>query len=111
MNLKRTVLAATIGALACGAAVTSASAETRWEYNHPRQDQVLDRSQHQRAVIRHEEATGRISHRRAQVLLAKERRLAMTEHRMARRNGGYLTAAQQHRLVRQETRLGHKIRG
>ena len=72
---------------------------------------MLDRNQQQRAAIRHEAATGRISHRRAERLLAKERRLAMTEHRMARRNGGYLTAAQQRRLNHQETRLGHKIRG
>lgn len=110
MNLKHAAITAALGALALGAA-TGASAETRWEHNHPRQDQVLDRSAHQRAVIRHQEAIGRISHRRAMILLAKERRLAAREHRMAARNDGYITAAQQHRLNRQETRLGRHIRG
>ena len=110
MNLKRTALAAAFGALAFGATVTAASAQPLTP-GHPRQAEVLDRAAHQRAVIRHEERTGRISPAKAHRLLAANRRIAIKEHRMARRNGGYLTAAQQHRLNRQENHLARRIRG
>ena len=110
MNLKRTALAAAFGALAFGATVSAASAQPL-QPGHPRQEQVLDRAAHQRAVIRHEERAGRISPAKAHRLLIADRRIAMREHRMAHRNGGYLTRAQQHRLDRQENQVARHIRG
>lgn len=109
MNFKRTAIAAVLGAVACAAAVGGASAETRWEARHPRQDQVLDRDAHQRAVIRHEVRTGRMSPMKAHRLLVADRRIAMREHRMAHRNGGYITKGEQHRLNRQEGRVARHM--
>jgi hypothetical protein len=110
MNLKRTLIAATLGALAAGATVTAASAQA-YVPAHPRQAEVLDRAGGERAQIRHEARTGRISPVRAHRLMVADRRLVMREHRMARHNGGYITVKQQHRLNRQETQLSHRIRG
>lgn len=109
MNIKRTALAAIIGAVACGATVTAASAETRWESHHPRQEQVLDRAAHQRAMIRHEVRSGRMSPMKAHRLLVANKRIVMKEHRMAHRSGGYITKGQQHRLNRHESRVGRHI--
>lgn len=109
MNVKRTAIAAVLGVLACAAAVSGASAETRWEARHPRQDQVLDRDAHQRAVIRRDVATGRMSPMKAHRLMVADRRIARREHRMAHHNGGYITPAQQHRLNRQENRVARHM--
>jgi hypothetical protein len=110
MNLKRTLIAVTLGAMAAGGAVTAASAQT-YVPAHPRQAEVLDRAAAQRAAIRHEERTGRISPAKAHRLLVANKRVAMKEHRMARRNGGYITVKQQHRLNRQENQLARRVPG
>ena len=72
---------------------------------------MLDRAAHQRAVILRQARTGRISPAKAHRLLAANHRIVRTEHRMARRNGGYITPAQQRRLDREQTHLGRRIHG
>lgn len=111
MNLKRTFIAVALGAMAAGATVTAASAHTYVPARHPRQAEVLDRAAAQRAMIRHEERTGRISPMKAHRLLAANRRVAMENRRMSRRNGGYISPREQHRLNNQETRIGRHLRG
>lgn len=108
MSFKRNLLVATLG-LAAIAAAGSASAETRWEHNHPRQDQVLDRDAHQRHVIRAEARAGEISPAKAHRMLHHERQIAREDHRMAARNGGYITKAEQHRINRQENRVASHV--
>lgn len=110
MNLKRTALVAVLGALAAGATVTAASAQT-YAPAHPRQAEVLDRTAHQRAEIRRDERSGRISHAKAHRLLVADRRIAMRDRRLSRHNGGYISRAQQHRLNSRENQLGHRIPG
>jgi hypothetical protein len=107
MTLKKTLVAIAFGALACSGAASVASAQPY----HPRQAEVLGRAAHQRAVIKHAAATGRIAPARAHRLLAANRHIVRQEHRMARANGGRLTVAQQHRLTHQENRLGRRIDG
>jgi hypothetical protein len=108
MTFKRNLLVAALGVAAIAAA-GSASAETRWEHNHPRQDQVLDRDAHQRHEIRAEARAGEISPAKAHRLLRHERQIAREDHRMAHRNGGYITKAEQHRLNRQENRVARHM--
>lgn len=108
MNLKRTALAAAFGALAFGVTVSAASAQPM---HHPRQAEVLDRAAHQRQMIRHDERIGRLSPAKAHRLEMADRRIAMQDHRMARRNGGYITPAQQHRLNRQENQVARHMPG
>jgi len=108
MNLKRTALVASFGALAFGATVSAASAQPM---HHPRQAEVLDRAAHQQQMIRHDERIGRISPARAHRLQRADHRIVMQEHRMARHNGGYITRAQQHRLNRQENQVARRMPG
>jgi hypothetical protein len=52
MQFKRTLLIASLALTATAGIAGAASAETRWDRDHPRQDQVLDRVAHQRAGAR-----------------------------------------------------------
>jgi hypothetical protein len=107
MTFKKTLFAVAFGALACAGAVSAASAQPY----HPRQTEVLDRAAQQRAMIRHEAATGRMAPAKAHRLLAANRHVVRQEHRLARANGGHLTVAQQRRLNHQENRVGQRIHG
>jgi len=111
MNIKRTLIA---GALALTTAVSLAgvaSAETPSQAHHPRQEQVLHRVQHQRRLVRQERREGELGRYQARRLLARDTRIAREDHRLARRNGGYITKVQQHRLNRQENHLRQRIPG
>jgi hypothetical protein len=109
MELKRKLLVAIFGLLATGAVCSTASAETRWERNHPRQEQVLHRVALQRHDIRKERREGELTHGEAHRLQARDTRVARQDHRMARANGGFITKAEQHRLNRQENHIHRHI--
>ena len=97
---------ATLGAIA-----PTASAETRWERHHPRQDQVLDRAAREQHRITQERREGELTSAQAHRLRLADRQIVREDHRLARANGGYITPAEQRRLNRQENRLGHHIPG
>jgi hypothetical protein len=111
MSTKRNVLIAMLSVVAIGAAAGSASAETRWEHRHPRQDQVLDRDAHLRREIRTERREGELSRPQAHRLLASDRMIAREDHLTARANGGYITRHEQHNMNRQEHALARRIHG
>ena len=108
MKTKSRLLVAALG-LAVVASASAASAETRWERQHPRQDQVLDRDAHLRREIRAERRAGEISPARAHRLLVKDRHIAREDHAIARTNGGYISPREQHIMNRQETRLARHV--
>ena len=110
MKIKRTLFAVILGTAAIAAA-GGASAETRWEHHHPRQDQVLDRDAHLRREVRVERREGEISRGQAHRMLVADRAIAREDHRMAHINGGYITPGQQRHMNHQETRLAHRIPG
>lgn len=99
MNLKRTALVLTLGAVAMGA--MSATADAQPLQPQPAKQEVLARVQHQRHEIRVAERTGKISPMKAHRLLAADRHIA----RSVRAHGGRLTKVQVHRLNRQENRI------
>jgi hypothetical protein len=107
MTIKTAILA---GAVALAAAVSLggvASAETRWDAHHPRQEQVLKRAEHQRQLIRQSYRKGEISRFREHRLLHRVNRVALKDHRFAHRNGGYITRGEQHRLNQRENLIRH----
>lgn len=110
MKFPRTLTAAILGVAALSVA-GAASADTRWDNNHPRQDQVLDRVAHQKADIRHERREGDISRAQARHMLRHETRIARQDRMMSRHNGGYITRHQQRKLNREETQMGRHIPG
>lgn len=111
MNTKFRAMIAAFGLLVVGAVASTASADTRWEYNHPRQDQVLDRAAHERHAIRAERREGDLSKAAAHRLMIRDHRIAREDRFLARANGGYITKGEQHRLNHQENGVRRHIPG
>jgi hypothetical protein len=111
MTRKTPIVALALGLTLAAGLAGAASAETRWERNHPRQDQVLDRDAHLRGDIRHEYREGDLTRGQETRLLRKDREIAREDHVMARINGGYITKGEHRLMNRQETRLDRHIPG
>ena len=109
MTTKRTLIAAALGAVAAASMATGATAATRWENHHPRQDQVFDRLAHQRQRIRDDYRDGDLSRRQEARLLARDNRIAREDRFFARTNGGYITKGEQRFMNRQENGTSRRI--
>jgi hypothetical protein len=111
MFAKRNLILAALGLVLVAGAATGASAETRWDANHPRQAEVLGRDAHQRLRIRQEYREGDLNRFQAHRLLARDRRIAREDRLFARTNGGYITRGEQRFMNRQENVTGRHIPG
>jgi hypothetical protein len=81
-----------------GASATSAFAETAWERNHPRRDQVNDRLAVQNHRINHELREGELTPWQARRLHQEDRTIRSEERTMASFNHGHITRAEQRAL-------------
>jgi hypothetical protein len=91
------------------ALASSAFAETSWESNHPRRDQVNDRLQNQNRRINQEYRQGEISRGQAKVLHRADHQIRHEERKMASLNGGHITRGEQRVLNQQENRVSRQI--
>ena len=98
-----------MGLVLAGSAVTGASAETRWQADHPRRVEVNHRLAHQYARIREERREGELTARQAHRLHAEDHAVRRQERRLARADGGHITRAEQHRLNREENKVSRQI--
>jgi len=103
----KVITAAAIAVL--GITATTAFAETAWERNHPRRDQVNDRLAHQDARINHELREGEITPWQARRLHAEDRTIRNEERAMARFNHGHITPGEQWLLNKQENAVSRQI--
>jgi hypothetical protein len=87
----------------------NAMAETKFERNHPRRDQVNDRLQKQNHRINHELKEGDISRQQARRMHNEDHHIRHEEQRMAAQNGGAITRQEQGRLNQQENRVSAQI--
>ncbi len=101
------VIAVAIGIL--GASATSAFAETAWERNHPRRDQVNDRLAIQDARINHEFREGELTWWQARRLHNEDQMIRNEERLMALFNRGHITRGGQMLLNHQENEVGRRI--
>jgi hypothetical protein len=104
---KFTILAITIAMLATAA--TSANAETRWERNHPRRDQVNDRLENQNRRINQEYREGEITRGQAIQLHREDHAIRQEERTMSRFNDGHITPGEQRVLNLQEDAVSRQI--
>lgn len=109
MRLNKAVLIAVLGAVVTLGGVAQASADTRFEQNHPRREQVIDRVGHLNHRITMERREGEMGAHKAHMLRAADRRIFHREQRDARLNGGHITKLEQHRLNHRENVLSHKV--
>ena len=92
-----------------GAQAVSAMAETTWERNHPRRDQVNDRIERQERRIAQERREGEITARQAQHLRNEDRQILREERIAASHDGGHITIAEQRALNQQIDRVSRQI--
>lgn len=111
MTRTRTVLVAALGLVAAASIATGASAESRWDRHHPRQDEVFDRIHNQDHRIRADYRDGEIGRWREHRLLARDNRIGREDRFFSRVNGGYITRGEQRYMNRQENVTGAHIPG
>ena len=108
INAHKIATIALAGAFAAGIAA-SAMAETQWDKDHPRRDQVNDRLHNQNKRIKQEVKEGEMTKQQAKKLHREDRAIRNEERRMAARNGGHITKAEQAKLNRQEDAVSKQI--
>jgi hypothetical protein len=89
--------------------MSTAFAETQWEHNHPRRDQVNDRLANQNRRINREVKEGEISEQNARQLHREDRAIRQEERDMAKLNGGHISKGEQKVLNQQENGVSGQI--
>lgn len=109
----KTMLIQTIGAVlvavvAAGAA-SEVIAETQFQKNHPRREQVNERLANQNRRINQEVREGEMTRQQARKLHREDRQIRQEERDMARQNGGHITKSEQRVLNQQENAVSKQI--
>jgi hypothetical protein len=104
-KLATVAFAATIFAGSAG----TAFADTPWQEDHPRREEVNNRLNNQDHRINQERREGEIGRGEARQLHREDHRIRNEERRMASRDGGHITRADQRILNRQENRVSRQI--
>ena len=105
----RTVLTAVAATVSLACFVAPAMADTPWQAQHPRREEVNNRLANQHARVHREVREGAMSHAQAARLHRADHRIRTQERRMAARHGGHLTRREQTRLNREENHVSHRI--
>jgi hypothetical protein len=92
-----------------GSSLTAAMAETQWERNHPRRDQVNDRLENQNRRINQEYREGELTRGQAIRLHREDAAIRNEERDMARFNNGHISRDEQRLLNRQENAVSNQI--
>ncbi len=105
---KRILGVATL-AFAIAGTASVASAETQWQKNHPRREQVNARLNNQNKRIKTEVKEGEMSKAQAATLHKDDHQIRQEERAMASQNGGHITKSEQKVLNQQENAVSKKI--
>ena len=92
-----------------GSSIATAFAETQWERNHPRRDQVNDRLSNQNHRINKELKEGEITKQQANQLHRENHAIRQEERTMAKFNNGHITKGEQKTLNHQENAVSGQI--
>lgn len=84
-------------------------AETQWEKEHPRRDQVNDRLANQNKRIHNEVKEGELTKNQAAQLHQQDHQIRQEERLMASQNGGHITKQEQKTLNQQENAVSKEI--
>ncbi len=109
MSRSRNLCILAFSVVLVGGQVVSAAAETQWERNHPRRDQVNDRLENQNRRINREVREGEISRSQANKLHREDHAIRQEERTMARQNNGHITRTEQKALNQQENAVSRQI--
>src|SRR5215469_2823428 len=98
MNWKKTVLMIAVGATIGLGSVASASADTLWQRQHPRREEVNNRLGHLNHRITVERREGEITAMQAHYLRHEDHAIRAQERFDAHFNHGHITRAEQRAL-------------
>lgn len=104
---KAVILTALVAVFASAAG--SAMADTTWQKNHPRREQVNNRLNNQNKRIHNEVKEGEISKAQAKTLHKDDHAIRQEERDMAKQNGGHITKSEQAVLNQQENGVSRQI--
>lgn len=105
----RKIVAVALAAAFTTALAGAAMAETQWEKDHPRRDQVNDRLANQNKRINKEVKEGELTKQQAKKLHKDDRQIRREERMMASQNGGHITKQEQKTLNQQENAVSRQI--
>ena len=108
-HITKTLVATALLAVFAAASSTAIAADTKWDKNHPRRDQVNDRLQNQNKRIKEEVKEGDMTKGQARHLHRKDRQIRREERAMASQNGGHITKPEQKVLNQQENAVSKQI--
>lgn len=103
------VLTVTAVTLSLAGIATSAVADTKWQKNHPRREEVNNRLANQNGRIHQEVKEGEMSKKQAAQLHKEDHQIRKEERAMASTNGGHITKAEQRALNQQENQVSKQI--
>ena len=106
-KIKVMLCAGVLASALCSASLSFA--ETQWEKNHPRRDEVNDRLEKQNARIKDGREDGTLTRKEARKLHREDRAMRRQERRYARRHGGHISKAEQNKLNREENAVSNQI--
>jgi hypothetical protein len=105
----RSILTIAAATLALGGLATNALADTQWQKDHPRREQVNNRLANQNRRISKEVKEGEMSKAQAAKLHREDRAIRREERTMASTNHGHITKAEQRSLNQQENQVSKQI--
>ena len=105
---RKLLTAAALSAAIAGVAAT-ALADTQWEKDHPRREQVNNRLANQNKRIQTEVKEGEMTKGQAAKLHQEDRNIRKEEKLMAGQNGGHITKQEQKTLNQQENKVSKQI--
>ena len=106
--MRKSILFGVVAAMVM-ASGSAAMADTRWERNHPRRDQVNDRLARQHHRINHEYREGELTRGQARELHMEDRAIRRQERFFAAHHNGHITRAERRVLNHEENGVSHQI--
>ena len=109
LNSARKTLTFAAAMISLAALVGTASADTTWQKNHPRREQVNNRLANQNKRIHNDVKNGTLTKSQAATLHQEDHQVRQEERDMASQNGGHITKSEQHVLNQQENGISNQI--
>ena len=105
----RTALTVAAATLALSGLASNAMADTQWQKDHPRREQVNNRLKNQKQRIHQEVKEGELSKGQAAKLHREDRSIRKEERTMASTDHGHITKTEQKALNQQENQVSKQI--
>ncbi len=109
LNSARKTLTFAAAMISLAALVGTASADTTWQKNHPRREQVNNRLANQNKRIHNDVKNGTLTKGQAAALHHEDHQVRQEERDMASQNGGHITKSEQRVLNQQENGISNQI--